>query len=76
MRCFGTWFFLARQDRGFVSRINLNASHVLLISVAHSLQSLSEREGDFSMMIPVFLIGVIKSRLWCLSSPTDEINFP
>ena len=31
------------------------------------------------MMIPVFLfflIGVIKSRFRCPSSPTDEINFP
>ena len=29
------------------------------------------------MVIPVFfLVGMLKSRLRCLSSPTDEINFP
>ena len=35
-----------------VSHIKLNPSHVLLILAAHGLDSLSEREGDFSMMIP------------------------
>lgn len=36
-----------------VSHIKLNPSHVLLILVAHGLHSLSDREEDFSMMIPI-----------------------
>ena len=39
-----------------LSRTKLNPSHVLLILVAHGLQSLSEREGEFSVMIPVFFL--------------------
>ena len=45
-------------DLGFgilvVSRIKLKPSHVHRILVEHDSQSLSERERDFSMMIPIF----------------------
>lgn len=52
-----------------VSHIKLNPSHVLLILVAHGLHSLSDREEDFSMMIPI-------SCNWCDKILPSMLFFP
>ena len=52
-----------------VSRIKLNPLHFLLILVAHGSQSLSEREGDFSMMIRILFH-------WCDKMWPSMLFFP